>query len=179
MNPNSPTPKWKLALIPILLLVLVAAIWNTFSQNNEEDLPELLTPASLKKTSLVMNWKLGRRNAAVAYNPFKDVAPVNPESLTQNSTPTLIPNTTGSPGSNDGTPTTAPQNSLESLTSQPVTLLIRKGKKEIAVIGDQVIHSGQRLDSGYQVESIDLKRILLSNPDGQITLPMGEPTPQR
>jgi hypothetical protein len=177
MSSTTPTPKWKLALIPILLLVLVGTLWNNFSKSTDEDMPELLTPANHKKPLVETNWKLGRKDAAIAFNPFKEISSAS-KALTNTPTPTLLPSPIDAIQSDNIDPVAAQQNSLESLTSQPVTLLIRKGKKDIAVIGDQVIHSGQRLDSGYQVEAIDLKRILLSNQDGQITLPMGETPPQ-
>ena len=58
---------------------------------------------------------------------------------------------------------------MQQLASQPVTLLIRKSNKDVAIIGDQTIHTGQILESGQQVKSIEMERILLSAPDGEIS----------
>lgn len=178
MSTNDSTPKWKLMLIPILLVILIAVVWNNFRKPAAEDTLELLNPTSVKKPFAASNWQLGKRDIAISFNPFNSL---KPPQLVRNGgaspSPTVDPN--NPTAVNDSTdPTQSPAQSLDALASKPVTLLIRKGKKEIAVIGDQVIRSGQTLESGYQVDSIDMKRILLSNPDGQITLPTGNSPPQ-
>lgn len=175
---NTPTPKWQLALIPILLLVLVGVVWNNFAGNDIEDFSNLLTTTNLKNSPAKTNWKSGQQSSALAFNPFRSLTPPKVDSLANSPTQNQFPLGNSESATTNTDPSTAPTNSIESLGSKPVTLLIRKGKKEIAVIGDQIIHSGQQLESGYHVDSIDLKRILLSNPEGQITLPIGETATQ-
>lgn len=171
---NTPTPKWQLALIPILLLVLIGVVWNNFAGNDIEDFSNLLTNTSLKNSPAKTNWKSGQQSSALAFNPFRSLTPPKVDSLANSPTQNRLPLATSESDTTITDPSATPATSIESLGSKPVTLLIRKGKKEIAVIGDQIIHSGQQLESGYHVDSIDLKRILLSNPEGQITLPIGE-----
>lgn len=167
-------------LIPILLVVLIAVVWNNFRPTAAEDGPELLTPTSVKKTLTASNWQVGKKDTAISFNPFSTLKP--PQLMGDNSSsqnPAVDPNNPNPSSDTDSTdPAQPPGQSLNELAKKPVTLLIRKGKKDIAVIGDQVIRSGQTLESGYQVDSIDMKRILLSNPNGQITLPTGNSTPQ-
>lgn len=171
---NTPIPKWQLALIPILLLVLVGVVWNNFAGNDIEDFSDLLTAANVKTSPAKSNWKSGQQANALAFNPFRSLTLSKTEDLANSPAQNRLPLATSESDTTVTDPSAAPANSIESLSSKPVTLLIRKGKKEIAVIGDQIIHSGQQLESGYHVDSIDLKRILLSNPEGQITLPIGE-----
>jgi hypothetical protein len=175
---NTPTPKWQLALIPILVLVLAGVVWNNFAGNDLEDFSNLLTATNLKSSPATTNWKSGQQANALAFNPFRSLTLPKTDSSENRPTENRLPLATSESDTTITDPSATPASSIESLSSKPVTLLIRKGKKEIAVIGDQIIHSGQQLESGYHVDSIDLKRILLSNPEGQITLPIGETATQ-
>lgn len=185
MSSPTSTPLWKLALVPILLLIFAGVLWKNFSSPTDTDVPELLKPVSFQKTQLTSSWKSGCKETAVAFNPFQILKqpPANSAELVE-TPPTL---TSASDGSNPDSPnhksSSAPADQLQTLSSQPVTLLIKKGKKDIAVIGDQIIHSGQRLESGHEVRSIEIDRILLSNPDDpqgemQISPPKSNATPQ-
>lgn len=171
MSSPTSTPLWKLALVPILLLIFAGVLWKNFSSPADTDVPELLKPVNFQKTQLTSSWKLGCKETAIAFNPFQNLKQPSTNSAELVETSTTSSNSEGSsPDSPYTQSSSTSADPLQTLSSQPVTLLIKKGKKDIAVIGDQIIHSGQRLESGHEVRSIEMDRILLSNPDD----PQGE-----
>lgn len=171
MSSPTSTPLWKLALVPILLLIFAGVLWKNFSAPADTDVPELLKPVNFQKTQSISVWKLGSKETAIAFNPFQNLKPpqTNGPEAAETSTTFSASESNSSDAPYDKS-TSDSADPLQALSSQPVTLLIKKGKKDIAVIGDQIIHSGQRLESGHEVRSIEMDRILLSNPDD----PQGE-----
>lgn len=165
MNFLQTTPKWQLALIPILLLVLGGVLWNNFAGNSSEDFSDQRLQSDQPRTVETTAWKWGLRDTTFAHNPFQSLEVPVREKYAQsdlgNSNPAGEPYGASKPGNESQA-----NNALQDLSAKPVTLLIRKGKKDIAIIGDQVIHSGQQLESGQKVKSINIDRILLSNPEG-------------
>jgi hypothetical protein len=162
---NQQTPKWKIAAIPILLVILGTVLWNNSRSNSDQESLELLTRTKQKNTATASPWNTGQKQTALRYNPFKiqnaklipNTSPTSLASVTANSDPT--------PPAHSDQSSSYPTQSIQDLSSKSVTLLIRKGKKDIAIIGGQVIRSGQRLETGLEVQSIDMNRILLSNPN--------------
>lgn len=163
MKSNHQIPKWKIAAIPSLLVILGAVLWNNSRSDSDQESLELLTRAKLKNTASDTPWNIGQKHTALLYNPFQTPKIKLPLSPSPNSLEPTIAGSNPLPANPDQLPY-YPTQSIQELSSKSVTLLIRKGKKDIAVIGDQVIRSGQRLDTGLEVQAIDMDRILLSNP---------------
>lgn len=169
MKSNRQTSNWKIAAIPILLVILGVVLWNNTRSKSVQESLELLTRGKQKNTATAESWNSGQKQTALLYNPFQIPkvelpaipSPSSLQSITAGPDPI-------SPANSDQLPS-YPTQSMQDLSSKSVTLLIRKGKKDIAVIGNQVIRSGQRLETGQEVQSIDLNRILLSNPNDPST----------
>jgi cytoskeletal protein RodZ len=165
MSSSTLSQHWKTALIPVLILILGCVVWfNYFATPSDQSIELTSTPQKSSAAITTSAWNSGRFQSSVAYNPFQVLRTSSPETLAQPTEPTSTSDAAAEPA------TTPEQVSpLQQLASQPVTLLIRKSNKDIAIIGDQTIHSGQIFESGQQVKSIEMERILLSEPDGEIS----------
>jgi hypothetical protein len=130
MSSPAPTPIWKIALIPALLLVFAGILWKNFSSNTDSDVPELLVPANFTKTRADSSWKVGRKEVAITFNPFRELKPIQPDIAASEINGLLdspsSEHVANSPSNAEASNSSDP---LQALSSQPVTLLIKKGKK--------------------------------------------------
>ena len=164
MSSSTLSQHWKLALIPILILILGSVVWFNYFATPTEQTIELTSTPQKSRAAATSAWNSGRYQSSVANNPFQALRIPDLETMAQPTEP-------NSPADSASEPVIAPEpvSPMQQLASQPVTLLIRKSNKDVAIIGDQTIHTGQILESGQQVKSIEMERILLSAPDGEIS----------
>ncbi len=157
--------RWQLTLLPFLIILFCWVSWNNFFSQSESDL-ELLIDRPSSSTSVVSKWEYGKIAAALQSNPFE---PIRSQitSLANGKISTQSDDNRQPAATSSSQDATSPivTNTLEAsseLATQPVKLLIRQKNKEVAIIGDQVYRSGQVLENGRKIESIDLNRIKLA-----------------
>lgn len=177
MSPRRNRPKkaarnqrWKIALIPILLMVLLGVLYNNFRSTEPET--ELATPTkpgsvvdlvrpSADKQDLSpsgLTWPEIELPEVGVINPFasleKPHAESNSSTPDQDSKPKLI------------TAINHEQHVMQ-LSQEPLQYYFQAGDRRVMMVGNQVFTQGQPVSDHFVVERLEMDKIVFGRANGE------------